>query len=303
MFKKLAATALVIGSALFASPAVATPCSSYSYNITNGSPADGDQVMFDLEDIRTCANTYLAPLAGPLFTGSVGINTAAPQTKLQIATSYARTDTSFRDAFFITSNEPAASNPLVMYMGLVGGATATTRSGVIGVGDLNASNTGNLLLNPYGGSVGIGTTTPSYLLTVNGTAYASGAAGALSDRRHKTDIKAFSDSAIALVMQLKPVTFLWREPKDDGMRGRQIGFIAQDVLPVLPDAVLTMHNTERTLGLKYDSFIPIFAKAIQEQQAQIEALTSATRAQADVIRRLQTQVSALMRKRGQMARN
>ena len=95
------------------------------------------------------------------------------------------------------------------------------------------------------GNVGIGTSSPSYLPTVNGTAYAAGAAGALSDRRHKSDIALLDADALAIVARLKPVTFVWKEPKDDGMRGRQIGFVAQDVETIVPEAVLTMNNEER----------------------------------------------------------
>ncbi len=142
-----------------------------------------------------------------------------------------------------------------------------------------------------GGNVGIGTTTPSYPLTVNGTAYATGAAGALSDRRHKTDIRPLSLDAVGIVMRLNPVTFAWIDPHDDGMRGEQIGFIAQDVLPVLPDAVLTMHNAEGTLGLKYDEFIPVLTKAIQQQQSEIATLQAADQREVATIARLQTPIA------------
>jgi hypothetical protein len=119
--------------------------------------------------------------------------------------------------------------------------------------------------------VGIDTYSPGYVLHVNGTAYATGAAGALSDRRHKTDIKPVAD-ALPAVLQLKPVSFRWKDPKDDGMRGRQLGFVAQDVQKVLPDTVLTMNDKDKTLGLKYNEFIPLLTKAIQQQDAEISAL-------------------------------
>jgi hypothetical protein len=152
-----------------------------------------------------------------------------------------------------------------------------------------------LLLNPNGGNVGIGTLTPSYSLYVNGTAYAAGAAGALSDRRHKKDIEPFPGGALDLVEALKPVTFYWKNPTDDGMKGRQIGFIAQDVQPIIPDAVITEHNAEQTLGLKYDSLIPILAKAIQEQQTEIAALKIANGNQAAQIKMLQIQITGQQR--------
>jgi hypothetical protein len=114
-------------------------------------------------------------------------------------------------------------------------------------------------------------------LSVNGTLFATGVAGVLSDRRHKTDIKPFETDALDIVARLKPVTFSWKEPGDDGMKGRQLGFIAQDVESVVPEAVLTMKNPEGTLGLKYDSLIPILTKAVQQQQEQIAKLTAELR--------------------------
>ncbi len=122
------------------------------------------------------------------------------------------------------------------------------------------------------GYFGIGTTTPSYPLYVNGTAYAVGAAGALSDIRHKDRVQTLSPGALGVVGRLRPVTFVWKDPKDDGMKGDQIGFIAQEVQGVLPSVVLTENNQEKTLGIKYDEIIPVLTKAIQEQQAEIATL-------------------------------
>jgi hypothetical protein len=70
--------------------------------------------------------------------------------------------------------------------------------------------------------------------------------------------------ALDTVAKLKPVTFMWKDPADDGMKGREIGFIAQDVQTVLPDVVSTAKDADKTLGLKYDSLIPVLTKAIQE---------------------------------------
>lgn len=65
-------------------------------------------------------------------------------------------------------------------------------------------------------------------------------------------------------MKLRPVTFEWKEPKDDGMKGRQIGSIAQEVEGVLRSVVLTQDNAEKTKGLKYNKLVAVMAKAIQE---------------------------------------
>ncbi len=146
------------------------------------------------------------------------------------------------------------------------------------------------------GYLGIATSSPSYPLYVNGTAYASGAAGALSDVRHKTNVTALEDGAIQKVMQLHPVTFFWKDPKDDGMRGQQIGFIAQDVEKILPSVVLTQNNAEKTKGLKYDELIPVLAKALQEQEEEIVALKGMNRDQATEVMELRTRLSELQRK-------
>ena len=81
------------------------------------------------------------------------------------------------------------------------------------------------------GQVAIGTpNTNGYMLYVNGTGlYSKCGCAVVVDWRHKKDIEAYADDALAQVEQLKPVTFLWKDPKDDGMKGKQIGFIAQDV--------------------------------------------------------------------------
>jgi hypothetical protein len=154
---------------------------------------------------------------------------------------------------------------------------------------------------PYRGNVGIGVGIPTgpgaatapYALTVGGTVYATGAAGALSDRRHKTDIQPLAVDALDAVGKLKPVTFLWKAAKDDGMKGRQIGFIAQDVQPVLPDVVLTANDAAKTLGIKYDSLIPVLTKALQEQQAEIAELHVTDDNEAAQIKALSARLDAL----------
>lgn len=82
-----------------------------------------------------------------------------------------------------------------------------------------SSNSTELLRITNSGDVGIGTSSPSYKLHVNGTAYATGAAGALSDYRHKTNISDITFDAVEVINQLRPVSFEWKEPQDIGMGG------------------------------------------------------------------------------------
>ena len=96
------------------------------------------------------------------------------------------------------------------------------------------------------GNVGIGTSSPSYLPTVNGTAYAAG--GPARYPIGVTNLISRCSMRTRLhLARLKPVTFVWKEPKDDGMRGRQIGFVAQGCRDDRAggEAVLTMNRTRR----------------------------------------------------------
>jgi len=82
------------------------------------------------------------------------------------------------------------------------------------------------------------------------------------------------------------------------MRGPQIGFIAQDVQKVLPSIVITESNRERTLGLKYNEFIPLLTKAIQEQQAAMKRLQQVNDLQTAELHDLQSRVATLTQAAG-----
>ena len=90
------------------------------------------------------------------------------------------------------------------------------------------------------GHVGIGTTGPSHLLHVNGVARSTQANWATSsDRRVKKNVAALSGS-LSKLLKIRPVTFEYTEDYKDGNKaldGKRIGFIAQEVYEVYPQAV------------------------------------------------------------------
>ena len=92
----------------------------------------------------------------------------------------------------------------------------------------------------------------------------------LSDGRAKTDVREL-ESGLPLVLALKPVTYRLK-----GGSGRaDMGFVAQDVEAVLGDSYNVVDaggDPDRTLSLRYSELIAPLVKAVQEQQAQIEAL-------------------------------
>lgn len=238
---------------------------SYTYTFASGTNAVASQMNQDLNDIVNCV-TSLAGAGAITGSGGVGIGTTTPVSKLEVAGDI--TALSGGTAF----TELWADGAIVFGTGSTSGGlrigSATNEAAAGWTEMMRILNNGN---------VGIGTPSPSYALHVNGTAYATGAAGALSDRRHKTAIEPYEVDALGVIARLRPITFAWKEPKDDGMKGRQIGFIAQDVEPIIPEAVLTMSNAEKTLGLRYDALIPVLTRALQQQQAEIAELTAAVR--------------------------
>ena len=86
-----------------------------------------------------------------------------------------------------------------------------------------------------------------------------------SDRRIKENIS-YIETGLNKVLALKPATFDYI----DGIKNN-IGWIAQDVQEVIPEAIGTISKTNDQLTLKSDFIIPYLVKAIQEQQAQIES--------------------------------
>jgi len=90
-----------------------------------------------------------------------------------------------------------------------------------------------------------------------------------SDENLKDNIK-IVDGALSKLHQLRGVTFDW---KRDGQSSA--GVIAQDVMKVMPEAVLSVEglkNNESHLTVNYSALTSILIEAIKEQQEQIDAL-------------------------------
>jgi hypothetical protein len=87
---------------------------------------------------------------------------------------------------------------------------------------------------------------------------------ATSDEKFKYNIRPLN-YGLETLLQLNPVNFQWIEGEEE-----DLGFIAQDVAEIIPEAVNTNWNSD--LLFRYESLIPILTKAIQEQQALIKVL-------------------------------
>ena len=94
---------------------------------------------------------------------------------------------------------------------------------------------------------------------------------AISDQRLKENIVNL-ETGLKEVMSLKPRRFDWK----NGSKTQVAGFIAQEVETVLPDLIdgFKDDTIENAKGVRMGDMIPTLVKAIQEQQAQIDALQS-----------------------------
>ena len=73
------------------------------------------------------------------------------------------------------------------------------------------------------------------------------------------------------VLQLRPVTFQWKDRQD----GRQqVGLLAQEVQPIVPEVVIAGEDPAATLGMNYANLVPVVIKAVQEQHGDVAALAA-----------------------------
>jgi hypothetical protein len=105
----------------------------------------------------------------------------------------------------------------------------------------------------------------------------------MSDARSKTNV-ARVGNALAKVTALNGYYYNWKGQTAN----REVGFLAQEVEQVLPEAV--SENAEGTKFVNYDGVLPLLTEAIKEQQKVIST-------QSALIEQLRREVDALKRKR------
>ncbi|MDD2657329.1 MAG: tail fiber domain-containing protein, partial [Candidatus Pacebacteria bacterium] len=231
--------------------------------------------------------------------GNVGIGTVSPTATLHVATT---SNSGGVQALLLQNNSGGTGVGQGAYMSFdTGNSGSGAELGRIGA--FNSTNT--TLSDSYmtfstrlsdvvnermridkNGNVGIGTTSPTYLLSV-GSATPTGTiaqfenstgscyinpnnafTGCTSDLRLKTSISALASSTLESVLALNPVTFAW---KSDGANATiHTGFIAQEVQSIFPD--LVMQGADGYLALNYAGFAPYLTGAIQELNAKVKQI-------------------------------
>jgi len=209
------------------------------------------------------------------FGGSVGIGTTTPGSKLDVfqntvgstgisdvqarATIFERNHASLGLAF---AHDNVANRPLIQ----------SVSNGVAFP----------ILLNPYGGNVGIGTTTPSQKLTVAGTIQSTDLLGGAttlstdangniirtpSDQKLKTNIETLT-SSLDKVRQLRGVSYKWIDEAKFGS-STEIGLIAQEVQTVVPEVV---KGGGSYLSVNYQNLVALLIEAIKELANKVEQI-------------------------------
>lgn len=114
---------------------------------------------------------------------------------------------------------------------------------------------GIIILGNYGNCTGTNALQVSANLVVCGST--------VSDSRLKKDIKPITDG-LDLIMKLKPVTYNWKDLTNHNTTDprEQMGFIAQDVEPLIPSAIGLSDDGFKTLDKA--KIIPYLVGAIQE---------------------------------------
>lgn len=233
--------------------------------------------------LLTGANLY-AGNGDLIVNGSVGIGTNLPSGKLEVFG---------QDPTLKITQNPSSPGDTILQISAAGANNLAKikLGGATFQHSTNSGNPGSLVMQPNGGNVGIGTTTPDpgYKLTVAGSALAFNGIWQNSDIRLKKNILPV-EGALDKILKLNGVSYEWKygrdfegetseafktdedgNIKDDNYRnlpeGRRLGVIAQELENVLPEAVNT--GEDGVKAVSYTEIIPVLIEAMKEQQKQI----------------------------------
>jgi hypothetical protein len=162
------------------------------------------------------------------------------------------------------------------------GASSGTESNAIRIGDPRKQNTA-FIAGIYGSTSSAGV--PVYIDS-NGQIGTSP-----SSLRFKEQVRDMGDSSSDL-MQLRPVTFLYKAEYDKGPRTLQYGLIAEEVARVYPN-LIAYETDGKPFTVKYQYLTTMLLNEVQKQYRRAEA-------QAEVMTKQQGKIDALEQRLSQL---
>ena len=280
-----------------------------------------------LSNITVIGANALATASNSLVLGSInGVNGATADTSVGIGT------TAPASTLDLEANAAAGSGPILLFKNKAAIASGTTGNAI----DLRfAPDGGSSVVNPnayirvredgnsqYGafmsfatmadggagtgpvermrirsdGFVGIGTTVPDALLSVNGGAdkVGGGSWATFSDGRLK-NLHGTFNAGLSEILKLQPIRYSYKKENALGIQDHDehVGFVAQDVQKVIPEAVT--QNDKGYLLVNNDPILWTMLNAIKEQQREIAQLRAQLKKKAIRQANLEARLSRLER--------
>lgn len=91
-----------------------------------------------------------------------------------------------------------------------------------------------------------------------------------SSRRYKEDIRSMGDTSDRL-LKLRPVTFRYKQPDENGQKPEQFGLIAEEVAKVMPE-LLIYNEKGQPETVAYQSLAPLLLNELQKAEKKIEQM-------------------------------
>jgi hypothetical protein len=264
--------------------------------VLNGGTGSATQNFVDLTTTQTVAGAKT-------FTNSSTFNstfTGNPSSGSSDVFKFKTTTNTANGVLYSYSDGSGVANGIGSNLSVSSGGSLSRPNNTLGAWAIDMDNRTNpsiqiYYINPSGtfsipfkidsfSQVGIGTPTMSERLHVVGNARISGLAGTES-RAVIADLNGVLSAPVSSIntkenvqtlnyglnelLKINPVSFDYINKNKWGEE-RNLGFIVEDMFSVIPEVTGTMNNGDMYLDMT--KLIPILTKAIQEQQAQIEAL-------------------------------
>ncbi len=258
----------------------------YSNSTGNGNTATGDLALFN----NTTAGSNTADGGGALQSNTTGDhNTASGIQALNDNSTGA--DNTAVGASALFSNTTGNLLTCIGY----GCSAADGLSNATAIGAHAVVSASNALVlggtGAYAVKVGIGTATPSNVLTI-----AQGAGHPVSDgwetfssRRWKTNIQTLH-GALGKVEQLRGVSY---DLKANGKH--EVGVIAEEVGAVVPELVSYEQNGKDARSVDYSRLTALLIEATKEQQQEIQQEQAAAKEQQGAFRQQQAELAKALR--------